>query len=217
MIPSEKVVRPAAALAASVALIAALIVFTSQMVALPEDNGWRLSFQLAGYGSLLALTVVAASVTGNQLGLRWRGSAKLGRVLLVFAVLAVAIRFVFKQPPAIWAEKSAIDWMSIGEAYLVGRLLVPVFEEALFRGLFWSALAGSSDAGRWLPGKATLITAIVFGALHWPCVYGLPSDGAWPIVLSASAGGILFGILRQRTGSIHAAIAIHIIGNTIGF
>jgi membrane protease YdiL (CAAX protease family) len=182
-----------------------------------EDTAAKLVVQLVGYGGLLALTLIAARQTGSDVGLWQPGQSRLGQVLFAFALLTVVVRFFIKQPLAGWPDKLTADWLSIAEAYLVGRLLVPAFEEVLFRGLLWASLVQDIPSSGWRPSVPTLITAAMFGGLHWPGLYGLPSDGAWPIVLSAAAGGVLFGVLRQRTGSIQAGIALHIIGNTIGF
>ncbi len=209
--------RQPLALAASAILIAALILFTRQMISIPEGSGSKLAFQIGGYGVLLAATLGAAWWTKSDVDLMPPHAFRVGKALLVIGLLTVTVRFAIKQPPASWADNHVGEWLSITEAYVVGRLLVPVFEEVLFRGFFWASLVKGARPNGWIPSLPTLVTSAVFGGLHWPGFYGLSAEGAWPIVVSAFVGGILFGILRQRTGSIQAGVGLHIIGNTVGF
>ena len=87
-------------------------------------------------------------------------------------------------------------------AVFAGVILWPMAEEVLFRGLLFGALQ------KWLStGWTILTTAIVFAAIHADPVYFLPL-----IVL-----GLLFGWVRNKTGSVWISAVIHILNNALGF
>lgn len=74
-------------------------------------------------------------------------------------------------------------------------VVVPaVFEELLFRGLLLPALSR-----RYSDGLGLLASAALFGAMHLEPL----------AVLYGTAMGLVLGRLRQRTGSVMPAIALH--------
>ena len=76
-------------------------------------------------------------------------------------------------------------------------ILTPVIEEVLFRGFLlhrWAHKYG--------PGKAVLMSSILFGVMH-------------PDIVSATFFGIAMSVLYLRTGSLIAAIIVHAVWNSV--
>lgn len=90
----------------------------------------------------------------------------------------------------------------VGGALVVVCLvaLVPLTEEALFRGLFMFGMAGRYGAG-----FAVLLSACLFGVLHF---------GAVPAVYAATAGLVL-GALAYLTDSLWSSVAMHAAVNAV--
>ena len=86
-------------------------------------------------------------------------------------------------------------WVLFGA---VMGLLVPVLEEAYFRGCLLSALKG-----RWGPRVALVGSALAFGILHLNVML-------LPVYFLL---GILTGLLYQRTGNLLAPVAFHSLNN----
>jgi len=174
--------------------------------------------EITGYGAVAGLVVVACWTWHFSAG--WRatpGRAWPAAVLLGLAAVAIGGRFLLKQPPAHWPTNTAAMWHTVTEAYVVGRLLVPFAEELLFRGLLWSIVAALVPQRRGSVSWATVVTALLFGVLHWPGLYGLPVAGGGAEVASALAAGLVFGALREHTGSFLPGLGLHILGNTLSF
>jgi membrane protease YdiL (CAAX protease family) len=77
-------------------------------------------------------------------------------------------------------------------------ILVPILEEAYFRGCLLSALKN-----RWGPRTALVVSALAFAALHFNLLL-------LPVYFLL---GILTGILYQRTGNLLAPAAFHSLNN----
>ncbi|MBE0536930.1 MAG: CPBP family intramembrane metalloprotease [Phycisphaerae bacterium] len=78
-------------------------------------------------------------------------------------------------------------------------IIVPVFEEVLFRGMLQSTIRGYVRS----PWVAVVITSILFAAMHpWH---------HWPAIFMLSLG---MGYAYERSGSLFRPIFIHIIFNT---
>jgi len=78
-------------------------------------------------------------------------------------------------------------------------IVVPLFEEVLFRGMFQSTIRGYARSA-WL---AILVTSVLFAAMHpWQ---------HWLAIFMLSAG---MGYAYERSGSLFRPIFIHILFNT---
>lgn len=90
-----------------------------------------------------------------------------------------------------------------GWAVLLTVLLAPVLEEMLFRGQILEAARQ-----RWGPAKAIMISAAVFGLVHFTCP---------PQMVNAFVMGIVMGYIYVLTGSLMPVILIHAANNTIAY
>ncbi|MCC7191323.1 MAG: CPBP family intramembrane metalloprotease [Phycisphaeraceae bacterium] len=82
---------------------------------------------------------------------------------------------------------------------LSAAVLAPIFEEALFRGLFQSVLVGLFGGRRW---PAVLTAALVFSLLHFGQV-------TWHALPALFILGVTFGWAYERTGSLLTGIVAH--------
>jgi len=105
--------------------------------------------------------------------------------------------------------------------YLVGQFLNVFMEEGIFRGIMLPHLMR-----RFSFWKANLLQACLFGLAHlvfpfskW--VSGQVTGGemlteAAFLLFATTAGGLVFGYLYYRTGSLWTAVFAHLIDNSIG-
>lgn len=82
-------------------------------------------------------------------------------------------------------------------------LLMPALEEMLFRGWLFAGLAADPRTGRLL---ALALSAVAFGFSHPP-----------PMILPATALGLLFGWTYWRVGDLRAPILLHVLHNGLVF
>ena len=142
---------------------------------------------------------------------RWLGRVPLAWTLTLIGALAVAA-------PALAVDRGAPPW----EAAAVASSLVfftGFGEELFFRGYVQSRL--NNVFGRpWRFGGASfgpglLIASLLFGSIH---VFNpaRPYEGHWELSWAwgarASLGGLLYGYLRELTGSIWTATIVHSLG-----
>jgi len=76
--------------------------------------------------------------------------------------------------------------------------LAPLAEELVFRGLLYGWLAG-----RWGAGVAVIVSSIAFAAAHVELAH----------VVLVLPLGLVFGLLRWRTGSLWPSLAAHVANN----
>jgi hypothetical protein len=77
--------------------------------------------------------------------------------------------------------------------------LDPVYEEVMFRGIL-QPLARR----RWSPWPAIIVCALFFRASHTAI------DGLWQLVMA-----VIFGWVRERSGSLAPAILLHMANNAL--
>lgn len=83
-----------------------------------------------------------------------------------------------------------------------GAIIAPLIEEFLFRGFLLTAM--NKYFGRW---KAILMSSLIFASVHLN-IY---------VFLQIFILGILLGYVFERTGSLVAPIAVHVIHNSATF
>jgi CAAX protease family protein len=154
-------------------------------------------------------------------GLVWGGAASACILLGYAAGLAIPVtRELFRD------ERHRVGlWSMLHRAALVVPLATVVFEEVAFRGVLWG-LVDVAHGALW----ATVATALLFGVWHvLPAVDGArrnaPTEGvARADLLRQVAGtmaftalaGVLFAVLRDRSGSLLAPALLHWATNGLG-
>ncbi|WP_458862189.1 CPBP family intramembrane glutamic endopeptidase [Acidaminobacterium chupaoyuni] len=92
----------------------------------------------------------------------------------------------------------ALDTSMIAANLISVVLLAPIVEEVIFRGLAFSRLSRVMA-----PGLAVVIQGVVFGVIHGTVI--------WAIY--AATMGVLLGLVRWKTNSLKASIAMHMAFN----
>lgn len=150
--------------------------------------------------------VYTASVLKALLGLRlvpgfYRSRAFLyalaggGAFLLAFPFLVAA-------QPLPWQRMLSV-------AFLLAAVWQPIVEELLFRGCLQGVLAHRVRARRTVMGisGANLVTSMLFSSAHL-----LTHPPLWALLTLFPS--LLFGALRDRSGSVVPPIALHVFYNT---
>ena len=114
------------------------------------------------------------------------------------------------------------DWSKVALAFALAALVqIPaaiVTEDGFFRGWLWASLqrAGLTEQ------SVVLVTGIAFGIWHLP--YALWGTGYDPfsaevllLIMSASIGGIAWGLLRSISGSVVVVAVTHGMWNSAGY
>jgi CAAX protease family protein len=102
--------------------------------------------------------------------------------------------------PAPAPTKVVIDTamiMSLAAYWFLLVVAAPIAEEMLFRGLLYRGLEAKVGAI-----ATIMITSILFGMVHY-------LGFGWPRAVATGCLGLLFGIIRWRTGNTTAAMATH--------
>ena len=119
-------------------------------------------------------------------------------------IYAIAFIFFFGEPTTITELPGGTSWESSPTALILTFIsiciLTPISEELLFRGYIRDALI--RQHGKWQP---IIIRAIIFGMVHFdPFTMGM-----------ATIGGVIYGWIRVRTGSLVPGIVAHAMWNTM--
>jgi len=131
----------------------------------------------------------------------WPGAASWG-FILSGATVAIVVEFASRWlpiPKSLPVDKYFND---VAGAYLMagfGITLAPLLEELFFRGLLYPVLRRASGVV-----AAVLLTAAAFAFIH-----GAQLGYAWAPLLSIFVVGVIFTIVRERTGSVAASFLMH--------
>ena len=143
-------------------------------------------------------------ITGSDIGL---AVGLFFGALVAAGIVAFAITQITGEPPTAAATDLAQEsgdggltiWLYLFA--LLGATFVPVVEELVYRGLFWSAL----EKRGMRPWMILIITSAVFAIIHLE-----PVRTAVLFVV-----GMAIGIGRLLTGRIGASIAVHVFINSL--
>jgi len=193
---------------------ASLALFRSESVLRWLPSPWQ-GMTLEG---LLALAVILATRSARTSGLgfkieraAWRDA---GLVTAAFLLFVVARNAALR-----WAGLSGPD-APLGLEYLVYQATLPgLAEELTYRGVIQSHL-GQTMPRPWKLFNARLglgfaITALLFWAVHAVRVDDLAISFHWQTISMQLPAALLFGWLRERTGSIWPVVFAHNLVNLV--
>ncbi len=182
-------------------LLALPVIGASAVWMLPDRTLLGLLALFFGIGLLSVAVAVAplGAAALPALGFRavgWR-PVLLGMVLTV--AVSVAVSQIGPEPQGV---KEAMKIAREPTAFLLSLAvfagLAPLAEELVFRGLLYGWLAG-----RWGAGVAVIVSSIAFAAAHVELAH----------VVLVLPLGLVFGLLRWRTGSLWPSLAAHMANN----
>ena len=146
----------------------------------------------------LALTPFSLAVGMGMIGL-----------LLLFMIGSQALTYVLDKSPLAFVDPLYQSVSSVWLLIFAMVIVAPIYEELIFRGLLWSAIAeqfaASSDTEHRGAMVASLVTSLIFAVIHLQ--YGLYEIST--IVVLA----LLFCYARIKSGSLILPILLHIINN----
>ena len=178
---------------ASLLLVVALPIDEVQAEALFTGAELALGF---GAMALLGSGAVRASFAGAARGRDVALAVALGVATFALSWAFVAALAALADVESEPAVLTAVDWLAI-------VALAPLLEEWFCRGATWYALLPFTRAG-----ERIAATAVLFGMLH--CL----TDGLWGFP-HRFAAGLVFGWLRQRSGSLWPGIVAHVVHNAL--
>jgi membrane protease YdiL (CAAX protease family) len=143
------------------------------------------------------------TLAGFWNGIQWNWPRAGGvRFVIGGVILALVVEFVGRFLPIPKSLPMEKLFSGMAAAYLMsalGILLAPLLEELFFRGLFYPL------ARRWAGVAAAVpLTATLFGAIH-----ATQLGFAWAPLLSIFVVGLVFTLVRERTGSVAASFLMH--------
>lgn len=164
---------------------------------------------------LLALSMVVIALKGGNsrqyLALRpfslATGLGMLG-LLLIFMIGSQALTYLLDENPLIFVDPLYESVSSVWLLILAMVIVAPLYEELVFRGLLWSAIAeqfSSSSTPYHGALIASIITSLVFAVMHLQ--YGGYEIST--IVILA----LIFCYARIKSGSLLLPMLLHIINN----
>ena len=178
-------------------------------------------------GTVVSLSVLFSAVVLSGLSIalvRWRGAAPqqylaihaitwrttigmLG-LWLLYALVSQSLTYLLDEDPMLFMD---VLYRSVNHLWLLVVVVVivaPIYEELVFRGLLWSAIAEQFDA-KAHPKRgalvASVLTSVLFAAIHLQ--YGVYELGSLVVL------ALLFAYARYRSGSILLPIILHIVNN----
>jgi hypothetical protein len=133
------------------------------------------------------------------------------------AVISKALPFIVATPVCVLMASTAVHYVRpdfklsfyTGAFLAVNLFFTVIPEEAFFRGLIQEKLGSSIATSRAGKPIAVIVSALLFGAVHFA--------GGMMYVALAALAGLGYALAYARTRSIESAIAVHLLLNAIHF
>jgi membrane protease YdiL (CAAX protease family) len=115
--------------------------------------------------------------------------------------LAVLIVTYKMQPPEDVPIEELFHYKNTAILFMAMAVLVaPLVEETVFRGYLYPLFARTFGVA-----SSVILTGILFGLMH-----GAQLGWTWGLVLVLVAVGVIFTLVRARTGSVYASFLLHL-------
>ncbi|KRG35457.1 CPBP family intramembrane glutamic endopeptidase [Psychrobacter sp. P11G3] len=146
----------------------------------------------------LALKPFSLSVGIGMLGL-----------LLIFMIASQALTYVLDMAPLVFVDPLYQSVSSVWLLVFAMVVVAPIYEEVIFRGILWSAIAEQFTAPSYSANHgaivASIVTSLIFAVIH--VQYGVYEIST--IVVLA----LIFCYARIKSGSLLLPIVLHIVNN----
>jgi membrane protease YdiL (CAAX protease family) len=161
-----------------------------------------------------------------EIGFRWGLAPGIGKQYAMAALYPLAVMLPLIAVAALTGsiDTSQTNWNSVMTNVFAGivgtTIAVIITEEGFFRGWLWAAL---KRAGYSLPGTI-IVSSLVFSAWHISAVsletdlgFDLPWNQIPIYLVNATLLGVVFGLLRQLSGSIIVCSVSHGVWNGLAY
>lgn len=136
------------------------------------------------------------------------GMGMLG-VLLIFMIASQALTYMLDMTPLVFVDPLYQSVSSIWLLVFAMVVVAPIYEEVIFRGILWSAIAEQFTMPSYSANHgaivASIVTSLIFAIIH--VQYGVYEIST--IVVLA----LIFCYARIKSGSLLLPIALHIVNN----
>jgi membrane protease YdiL (CAAX protease family) len=119
---------------------------------------------------------------------------------LIALLIQLALGMPLENPQLEFLVPQDFNWLGAISMIILGGVVVPIAEEAFFRGVVYSWMRQHSPA--WV---AILLSSAIFGALH----------GEISVAGATFVMGIILAWFYERSHSLWAPITIHILNNSL--
>lgn len=130
-------------------------------------------------------------------------------LLLLFMIASQAMTYVLDEAPLVFVDPLYHSVSSVWLLVVAMVVVAPIYEELVFRGLLWSAIAEQFASSSYPAHRgavvASVVTSLVFALIH--VQYGIYEIST--IVLLA----LIFCYARFKSGSLLLPILLHIVNN----
>ena len=130
-------------------------------------------------------------------------------LLLIFMIGSQALTYLLNESPLVFVDPLYQSVSSVWLLIFAMVIVAPIYEELIFRGLLWSAIAEqfSNVANAEQRGAivASLVTSVIFAVIHLQ--YGIYEIGT--IVVLA----LIFCYARIKSGSLVLPMLLHVVNN----
>jgi len=171
-------------------LIGCMLLMTTSILIIRIRGGeWR---------QYLALKPFSFTVGMGMLGL-----------LLIFMIVSQALTYMLDMTPLVFVDPLYQSVSSVWLLVFAMVVVAPIYEEVVFRGILWSAIAEQFKAPLYPAHRgaivASIVTSLIFAIIH--VQYGIYEIST--IVVLA----LIFCYARIKSGSLLLPIVLHIINN----
>lgn len=182
-----------------------------------SNDGTVVSFSIMiGCALLVAVSVLIIRLKGGDtrqyLALKpfsfAVGMGMLG-LLLIFMIGSQALTYVLDKTPLVFVDPLYQSVSSVWLLVLAMVIVAPLYEELVFRGILWSAIAEQYATSSTLEYRgaivASVVTSLIFAVIH--VQYGIYEIST--IVVLA----LIFCYARVKSGSLLLPILLHMVNN----
>lgn len=130
-------------------------------------------------------------------------------LLLMFMIGSQALTYLLNESPLVFVDPLYQSVSSVWLLIFAMVIVAPIYEELIFRGLLWSAIAEQfsnvANAEHCGAIVASLVTSVIFAVIHLQ--YGIYEIGT--IVVLA----LIFCYARIKSGSLVLPMLLHVVNN----